>query len=215
MIEQLLDQLHLYPLSGFLRIVKKALTTRERSQRDWIGRYGIELTISESILHCKANTEEEKKIYLLNRGTVVEEKNKSELDPELEKYDTRISKLRQAFWDHQRILVTVLMQKPCGPWIREYDLKGRRKQQGMPRIWWEEGKICALRGGCCSRTCRCCEKPLRTCMEPNPRSSDRKKDIKHIYGHCTRECRCCIQSKGFKMTEQCFVDFMNKHYGGI
>jgi hypothetical protein len=215
MIEQFLDQIHLYPLSGCLRRVKKALAVTERPQRDWIRRYGIQLTIRESILHCKFNTEEEKRIYLLNRGTVIEEKNNSELDPELEKYDTKIAKLRQAYSEHQHILATVLMQKPYGPWIREYDLNGRRKQQGMPRIWWKEGEVCALRGGCCSRTCGCCEKPLSICMEPNPRRSGRKKGIKYIYGHCTAECRCCIQSKGFKMAEGCFVDFMNKHYGGI
>jgi hypothetical protein len=156
--------------------------------------------------------EEEKRIFLLNRGSVTEEKTNSDTDPELEQYDAKIAKLRKAYWDHQLILESELKRKPGGPWIREWDLKRRRKRQGMTLQWWEASEFCAPGGGCCGRTCGCCENPLRTYVQPNPGRSCRK--VEYIYGHCTAECRCCTQSKGAKIVHQNFVNFMER-YGGI
>ncbi|KAJ5712907.1 uncharacterized protein N7483_010088 [Penicillium malachiteum] len=50
---------------------------------------------------------------------------------------------------------------------------------------------CALKGGCCGRSCGCCLK------RATASSSDHKLGI----GHCSVECACCIQSRPFELID--------------
>lgn len=217
MLEQLLDQIHCYPVASGLRRLKKSFARKKttRRQTEWIRQFESELTISESILQCKSNLEEEKRTVLLNRSSIVEQKMTSDLDRELEQHNTKIAKLNKAYWEHRQALVPLIQRKPKVPYIREWDMERLRKRGGMTLMWWAESVTCVLRGGCCTRACGCCEKPRRTYMEPNSRKSGSKKDLKYSYAHCTSECRCCIQSRGCKMPSTNFANFMDKKYGGI
>ncbi|KAJ5629991.1 hypothetical protein N7528_003648 [Penicillium herquei] len=50
-------------------------------------------------------------------------------------------------------------------------------------------KDCAMKGGCCGRSCGCC---LKRATSP-----DRKLGV----GHCSVECACCIKSRAFDLID--------------
>lgn len=78
-----------------------------------------------------------------------------------------------------------------GSLIRAFDLWRSKSEWYLHKTLIED---CALRGGCCGRTCGCC----RNRKLPPTRQS--------ATGHCTVECLCCQNSRGFALSEQAKIN---------
>lgn len=134
-------------------------------------------------------------------------------------YEKKLSELHQAYWLHRVALGQLGSEKPKGAFIREWELKRRRKRGKMTLAWIEEQKACAAKGSCCGPDCGCCEKLLGTYIELTSPGllrllKSKKKKVKPIYGHCsTYYCRCCVQPRGFSKLDPGFTESVNKRYG--
>ncbi|KAL1964185.1 hypothetical protein VTN77DRAFT_7273 [Rasamsonia byssochlamydoides] len=151
-------------------------------QKEWIQEYDDEERRSFAILQREVRIAEEKRALL----------KADDKFAALKKCDEELIELREQYSVHRQALRRLAAEKPKGAWIRQWDLKRRRKRNHMTLAWIEESKLCALGGGCCERGCGCCQRPLKTVLEPN--NSNKKKKTKRIYGHCTKECGCCIRA---------------------
>lgn len=202
-------------------------------EKKWISIYTKEEKTGVAILQYMIAAEEEQQIlYLTGKvpdvilGSVQGEEEQPEIKSESPKdlaelkkdYEKKLSELHQAYWLHQVALGQLVSEKPKGPYIREWELKRRRKRGKMTLAWVEEQKACAAKGGCCGRDSGCCEKLLGTYPEPTSpgllRFLKNKKKVKPIYGHCsTYYCQCCVKSRGFSKLNPGFTESVNKRYG--
>lgn len=183
-IEEALEKRNCYELATCLRRFEMHFVSHESKmiQYRWRKRCHNENRKGFSILQREIYLKEEVEARVkMSQIRPLTEKESTELRAwrkELEGFD-------QKYWIHKRAWHKLNLEKPEGPWVREWDASWRREAIFSP----EQRLLCIGRGGCCERDCGCCERDLKTHRGKNK------------YGHCTMECGCCIRSRGFYKTD--------------
>jgi hypothetical protein len=179
-VEKALEKRNRYDLATGLRGFEMHFVSSEskRIQNKWRNRRRKESRKGFSILQREIYLKEEVEALLkVSRIRPLSTEEGTELkawEKELEGFD-------QEYWIHKRAWHKLTLEKPKGPWVREWDASYRRSAILSPK----QRSLCIGRGGCCERECGCCERDLKTHREKNK------------YGHCTMECGCCIRARGF------------------
>lgn len=79
----------------------------------------------------------------------------------LKSLEKRLALISQCLWHYKQRRYDAWVDKPDGPWIREYLTLRRRENK-----WFEMGREgCILKGGCCERDCKCCENLVKPAMD--------------------------------------------------
>lgn len=151
-------------------------------------------------LDLKINILQQRKIYLLDEITALEElqfskslvvlesteEEKENLTSStLERYKTELSDLNRRLYFLKQFRWDVRQYLPEIPRITKVlvDIQNGKR-------WEATRKDCIARGGCCERGCGCCERPRQT-------SKDQENRATTALSHCTVACGCCIRERGF------------------
>lgn len=100
--------------------------------------------------------------------------------------EAELEGLQETYWIQERYwhwLRTALV--PPNAMSRGFNLWRSHPRWYLHRALRQD---CAMRGGCCGRTCGCCLKVPR---------SNRALGA----GHCTLDCDCCEKARGFELTD--------------
>src|SRR6266487_1200653 len=147
-IEEALEKRNRYDLATRLRRFEMHIVCcrSKKRQHRWRNRCYDELGQGVAILQREIYLKEEIEACL----------KISEIRPlasneamQLESWEKELERLNQKYWIHRRAWDQLRLEKPRGPWTREWDASRRREAILGPK----QRSLCAGRGGCCEREC--------------------------------------------------------------
>jgi hypothetical protein len=169
----------------------KTFTGGSKKEIDWIKDYESQ----EKLCHRYY----QEKIYLLETLGALEKSLSLAQDDESSSYEgldyndlkTQLDNIAKDLFSERQKLVGLLSSKPRGAYIREFDVRRRRRDYQLKK----HKKECRVRGGCCDRDCGCCSRRIEV-----PRTMVPSKEFDKKV-HCSVDCGCCIRSRGFRSRE--------------